>query len=175
MGTDAADALASFVERDGGAVLGAYRDPFGGKPLLIVSLPIDRVEPTPYQRDPSDPHVKRLMTVIETLDRFLDPQTVRFEGYRPGTIVVRTSERRLYLVVDDGRALRYPVGVGKKGKAWSGTRVVDGKYRNPAWTPPAIVRRDKPNLPRLIPGGSPANPRSASGRRRSTSTWPWTR
>jgi lipoprotein-anchoring transpeptidase ErfK/SrfK len=85
-------------------------------------------------------------------------ETVRFEGYRPGTIVVRTSERRLYLVVDDGRALRYPVGVGKKGKAWSGTRVVDGKYRNPAWTPPAVVRRDKPNLPRLIPGGSPANP-----------------
>jgi ParB family transcriptional regulator, chromosome partitioning protein len=75
-GTDAADALAPLVERDGGAVLGAYRDPFGGKPLLIVSLPIDRVEPTPYQRDPSDPHVKRLMTVIETLDRFLDPLIV---------------------------------------------------------------------------------------------------
>jgi len=74
--TGAADALAPLVERDGGAVLGAYRDPFGGKPVLIVSLPIDRVEPTPYQRDPSDPHVKRLMTVIETLDRFLDPLIV---------------------------------------------------------------------------------------------------
>jgi ParB family chromosome partitioning protein len=72
-GTDAADALAPLVERDGGAVLGAYRDPFGGKALLLVSLPIDRIEPTPFQRDPSDPHVKRLMTVIETLDRFLDP------------------------------------------------------------------------------------------------------
>lgn len=43
-------------------------------------------------------------------------ETVRFDGYRPGTIVVRTSERRLYLVVDDGVALRYPVGVGKAGK-----------------------------------------------------------
>jgi ParB family transcriptional regulator, chromosome partitioning protein len=74
--TGAADTLASLVERDGGAVLGAYRDPFGGKPVLIVSLPIDRVEPTPYQRDPSDPHVKRLMTVIETLGRFLDPLIV---------------------------------------------------------------------------------------------------
>jgi ParB family chromosome partitioning protein len=71
--TDAADALAPLVERDGGAVLGTYRDPFGGKPMLIASLPIDKVEPTPFQRDPSDPHVKRLMTVIETLDRFLDP------------------------------------------------------------------------------------------------------
>ena len=75
-GTGPADALAPLVERDGGAVLGAYRDPFGGKPVLIVSLPIDRVEPTPFQRDPSDPHVKRLMRVIETLDRFLDPLIV---------------------------------------------------------------------------------------------------
>jgi len=72
-GTSGADALVPLVERDGGAVLGTYRDPFGGKPVLIVSLPIDMVEPTPFQRDPSDPHVKRLMTVIETLDRFLDP------------------------------------------------------------------------------------------------------
>jgi len=72
-GVSAADALTPAVERDGGAVLGAYRDPFGGTPILIVSLPIDRVEPTPYQRDPSDAHVKRLMKVIETLDRFLDP------------------------------------------------------------------------------------------------------
>ena len=72
-GTGGADALAALVERDGGAVLGTYRDPFGGKPVLIASLPIDKVEPTPFQRDPSEPHVKRLMTVIETLDRFLDP------------------------------------------------------------------------------------------------------
>jgi ParB family transcriptional regulator, chromosome partitioning protein len=75
-GTGAADGLAALVERDGGAVLGVYRDPFGGKSILIVSLPIDRVEPTPFQRDPSEPHVKRLMTVIETLGRFLDPLIV---------------------------------------------------------------------------------------------------
>ena len=83
---------------------------------------------------------------------------MRLDGYRPGTIVVRTSERRLYLVVDDGVALRYPVGVGKKGKAWAGTAHIDGKYRNPAWAPPPAVRRDKPNLPDVIPGGSPCNP-----------------
>ena len=75
-GTAEADALVPIVEKDGGVVLGSYRDPFGGKPVLLVSLPIDRVEPTPYQRDPSEPHVKRLMTVIETLDRFLDPLIV---------------------------------------------------------------------------------------------------
>lgn len=67
------DKLARVVEQDDGAVIGRYRDPFGGKPALLVALPIDRVEPTPFQRDPSEPHVKRLMNVIETLDRFLDP------------------------------------------------------------------------------------------------------
>jgi len=67
------DRLAAQVEEDGGAVLGRYNDPFGGKPLLLVALPVDRVEPTPYQRDPSDAHVKRLMGVIETIGRFLDP------------------------------------------------------------------------------------------------------
>jgi ParB family chromosome partitioning protein len=69
----AADQLAAAVERDGGAVLVRYREPLGGTPVLLVSLPIDRVEPTPYQRDPSEAHVKRLMTVFETLGRFLDP------------------------------------------------------------------------------------------------------
>lgn len=65
--------LAGHVEHDGGAVLAAYRDPFGGKDILLVALPIDRVDPTPYQRDPSDPHVKRLMAVIEKIGQFLDP------------------------------------------------------------------------------------------------------
>jgi ParB family chromosome partitioning protein len=67
------DRLASAVEHDGGAVLGRYSDPFGGKPLLVAALPVELVEPTPYQRDPSDAHVKRLMGVIEAVGRFLDP------------------------------------------------------------------------------------------------------
>ncbi len=64
-------------------MLARYRDPVGGKPLLLVSLPIDRVEPTPYQRDPSDPHVKRLMGVIEKIGVFLDPIIVvrQDDGY----------------------------------------------------------------------------------------------
>src|SRR5438105_7361226 len=72
----AVDRLAERVERDGGAVLARYRDPFGGTPVLFAALPIDRVEPTPYQRDPSDTHVKRLMGVIEKIGRFLDPIVV---------------------------------------------------------------------------------------------------
>jgi lipoprotein-anchoring transpeptidase ErfK/SrfK len=78
--------------------------------------------------------------------------------YSPGTIVVRTSERRLYLILDEDHAMRYPVGVGKAGKQWSGETRIDGKYRNPAWAPPADVRHDKPELPDVIAGGSPRNP-----------------
>ena len=75
------DQLAAQVEHDGGAVLGRYSDPFGGRPLLLVSLPVEEVEPTPYQRDPSDAHVKRLMGVIENIGRFLDPiVAVRHDG-----------------------------------------------------------------------------------------------
>jgi lipoprotein-anchoring transpeptidase ErfK/SrfK len=79
-------------------------------------------------------------------------------GYPAGTIVVRTNERRLYLVVDGAHALSYPVGVGKAGKQWAGTSHIDGKYLSPAWSPPAEVKRDKPSLPDVIPGGTPQNP-----------------
>ena len=79
-------------------------------------------------------------------------------GYSAGSIVVKTNQRRLYLVLGDGRAVSYPVGVGKPGKQWAGTTRIDGKYRNPAWAPPAEVKRDKPNIPNLIEGGSPRNP-----------------
>jgi lipoprotein-anchoring transpeptidase ErfK/SrfK len=80
------------------------------------------------------------------------------DNYSAGTIVVKTSERRLYLVLGNGTALRYPVGVGKAGKAWAGATFISGKYWKPAWSPPAEVKRDKPSLPNLIEGGSPRNP-----------------
>ena len=87
------------------------------------------------------------------------PDMVGFHGdYSPGTIVVKTNERRLYLVLDEGHAVRYPVGVGKAGKQWAGVTRIDGKYRNPAWSPPAEVKHDKPSIPNVIPGGSPQNP-----------------
>src|SRR5215475_3306113 len=83
---------------------------------------------------------------------------VRGAEYSPGTIVVKTNERHLYLILDNGHAMRYPVGVGKYGKQWSGETRIDGKYLNPAWSPPSEVKRDKPNMPDVIPGGSPRNP-----------------
>ena len=79
-------------------------------------------------------------------------------SFTPGTIVVRTNERRLYYVTGAGQAIRYPVGVGRIGKQWAGTSHISGKYISPAWSPPAEVRRDKPNLPQVIPGGSSGNP-----------------
>ena len=71
---------------------------------------------------------------------------------------MRTDERRLYLVIGRGRALRYPVGVGRVGRQWAGTSYIKGKHRSPNWAPPAAIRRDRPDLPAVIPGGAPENP-----------------
>ncbi len=69
----AVESLGAAIENDGGVVLATYRDPLGGRWQLLASLPIDVVEPTPYQRDLSDAHVARLADAIDKLDRFLDP------------------------------------------------------------------------------------------------------
>lgn len=84
-------------------------------------------------------------------------EIVRLEGYKPGTIVVKTSERRLYYTIDHHRALRYPVGVGRRGKQWTGDTRITHKYINPPWFPPKVVKRDNPALPDVIPPG-PHNP-----------------
>ncbi|MFY9600289.1 MAG: L,D-transpeptidase [Pseudolabrys sp.] len=89
-------------------------------------------------------------------------EMVHLTGYPSGTIVVKTNERRLYLVLEGSQAIRYPVGVGRAGKAWSGTAFISGKYIQPGWSPPAEIRHDKPSIPDLIPGGSPRNPMGAA-------------
>jgi len=81
--------------------------------------------------------------------------------YRPGTIVIRTGERRLYFVQAPGLAIRYSVAVGKAGKQWRGVKYVEELQVDPAWGPPASVKRDMPSLPDVIPGGSPRNPMGA--------------
>jgi ParB family chromosome partitioning protein len=65
--------LARQIERDGGKILGAYCEPYGGRWVMLAALPIEQVEPTPYQRNLSDAHVRKLETVIGKLGRFLDP------------------------------------------------------------------------------------------------------
>ena len=76
-------ALAEAIAGDGGAVLATYRDPLGGHWQILAAIPIAKIQPTPFQRDLSDPHVERLASAIGGLDRFLDP-----------VIAVRNPRRR---------------------------------------------------------------------------------
>lgn len=88
-------------------------------------------------------------------------EVVAFNGNAsPGTIVVRTQERKLYLVLGDGRAMRYTVGVGRAGRQWAGRAFINGKHVRPAWAPPPDLR--KPGMPAYIPAGSPDNPMGAA-------------
>jgi lipoprotein-anchoring transpeptidase ErfK/SrfK len=81
-------------------------------------------------------------------------QTVSFSGqYAPGTIYINTAERRLYLVLSNGQALRYGIGVGRDGFRWSGTHRITAKKEWPSWTPPAQMLRRRPDLPRHMVGG----------------------
>jgi len=86
---------------------------------------------------------------------------VPFGGdYRSGTIVIVTHQRQLYYVLGRGRAVRYPVGVGKAGMAWHGRAAVAEKYLRPAWrAPPSITGG---HYGPIIPGGSPRNPMGAA-------------
>ncbi len=80
--------------------------------------------------------------------------------FAPGTIVVSTNERRLYLVLGNGQALQYGVGVGRPGFEWAGTQTVTMKREWPDWRPPAEMLKRRPDLPRYMSGG-PDNPLGA--------------
>src|ERR1700751_2486100 len=71
--TGAAAEAAEGISKAGGCVVGSYKEPLAGHPVLLCVLPIDAVEPTPFQRDLSDAHHKRLADVINKTGRFLDP------------------------------------------------------------------------------------------------------
>jgi lipoprotein-anchoring transpeptidase ErfK/SrfK len=83
-------------------------------------------------------------------------------SYPAGMIVIKQSERRLYLTEGNGTAIRYPIAIGMAGRAWSGETAVEGKYMAPDWKAPAVVRAVHPNLNSVIPGGSPHNPMGAA-------------
>ena len=74
-------------------------------------------------------------------------------GMAPGTIYISTSERRLYLILGNGAALRYGIGVGRDGFRWTGTHRISAKKEWPSWTPPAEMRARRPDLPRYMAGG----------------------
>ena len=82
-------------------------------------------------------------------------------GMAPGAIVISQHARTLYFILRPGAAIAYPVAVAKHGKEWAGYAHVEGKFVAPAWSPPDSVKRDHPELPDLVPGGSPHNPMGA--------------
>ena len=96
-------ALADKVREDGGAVLASYREPLGGHELMLVALPVDRIEPTPYQREVSDAHVRRLTVAMDKTKRFLDP-----------LIVVRDQENAGYLTPNGNHRLTALKELGAK-------------------------------------------------------------
>ena len=80
--------------------------------------------------------------------------TVSFPGrYARGTIYINTAERLLYLILRNGEALQYGIGVGRDGFRWSGVHRISAKKEWPGWTPPAQMRARRPDLPRYLPGG----------------------
>ena len=88
-------------------------------------------------------------------------ETVPFNGaYAPGTIIVSTSERRMYYVLGNGQAVRYGIGVGRPGFTWGGTQTITMKREWPDWRPPSQMLKRRPDLPRYMPGG-PDNPLGA--------------
>lgn len=88
-------------------------------------------------------------------------QLVEYHGEEsPGTIVIDTPNKFLFLVQAEGRALRYGIGVGRPGFTWSGVKQISAKKEWPAWTPPPQMLARRPDLPRHMEGG-PENPLGA--------------
>ena len=116
---------------------------------------------------PMDPQqsMRRQEEEVEPAQRPFDPryekQLVEYHGKEgPGTIVVDTPNKFLFLVQGDGKALRYGVGVGRPGFTWSGVKTISAKKEWPAWTPPPEMLARRPDLPRHMEGG-PQNPLGA--------------
>jgi lipoprotein-anchoring transpeptidase ErfK/SrfK len=81
-------------------------------------------------------------------------KTISFEtDEEPGTIIIDTDGANLYLVLEDGKAIFYRIGVGRPGFEWAGTHRVSRKAEWPSWRPPAEMRQRQPYLPRFVPGG----------------------
>ena len=115
--------------------------------------------------DPQQQGMYRQEEAADPAQRPLDPkyakQMVDYHGKEdPGTVVIDTPNKFLYLVQGDGKALRYGVGVGRPGFTWSGVKSVSAKKEWPAWTPPPEMLVRRPDLPRHMEGG-PQNPLGA--------------
>jgi lipoprotein-anchoring transpeptidase ErfK/SrfK len=126
-------------------------DPFTGEPTMRGQRRMAALQPRGDFERP--------------IERVLDPrfhkQEVAYDGpHRPGTIVIDTPNKFLFLVLEGGRALRYGIGVGRPGFEWAGVKSVTRKAEWPDWTPPAAMLKRRPDLPRFMAGG-PDNPMGA--------------
>jgi lipoprotein-anchoring transpeptidase ErfK/SrfK len=133
----------------------------------------DRYQQPAYQQQPAYGYESRRSLLppmdpqedVDPAQRPFDPkfekQLVDYHGKEsPGTIVVDTPNKFLFLVQGDGRALRYGIGVGRPGFTWSGVKTISAKKEWPAWTPPPEMLARRPDLPRHMEGG-PQNPLGA--------------
>ncbi|MET3926138.1 L,D-transpeptidase [Devosia sp. 2618] len=133
--------------------------------MLSILLSVTSVMPTMAARvyNP-DSNAWEEAAVAQTRNRGGSPvrkEIVAYStNYKPGTIVIETGERRLYLVLEDGKAMKYGVGVGRDGFTWSGSHTITRKAEWPGWTPPPAMRKRVPDLPAYMPGG-PENPLGA--------------
>ena len=115
----------------------------------------------PFQRQPMEPAEQDPSGRQYTLNPRYQKQVVNYDGSeRAGTIIINTNERLLYLIQDDGTAVRYGIGVGRPGFTWAGVRQVTRKREWPDWTPPPEMLKRRPDLPRHMEGG-PENPLGA--------------
>jgi lipoprotein-anchoring transpeptidase ErfK/SrfK len=142
---------------------------FGGGffEMLFRGPAASRYEPNPIvtpqydqrgYRQPFDPAGEPAQPAVSP--RFLK-QVVNYDGKeKAGTVIINTNERLLYLVQDDGKAIRYGIGVGRPGFTWAGVHQISRKREWPDWTPPPEMIKRRPDLPRHMEGG-PENPLGA--------------
>ena len=129
--------------------------------LLAFSMIIDPVAAARYYNWDTNTWEERTVITRGRASNPIPREIVAYESnYKAGTIVVETSERRLYYVLGNGEAVRYGIGVGRDGFRWSGQHRVSRKAEWPGWTPPAAMRKRVPDLPAYMPGG-PDNPLGA--------------
>jgi len=134
------------------AAMPVYATAPGAEPLL---------EDNPYRQAPAAPRLQRAslsvpapMPAVHGFDSRYERQSVDYGGgHRPGTVVIDTPSKYLYLVQENGKALRYGIGVGRPGFEWAGVKSITRKAEWPDWTPPAEMLKRRPDLPRFMKGG----------------------
>lgn len=135
-----------------------------GPPQQAVSR-IDPAFMTMYGARPDEAHPLPATDISEVDPRFLRREVAYYGREEPGTVVVDTSARYLYLVREGGRAIRYGIGVGKEGMAWAGRARVGRKATWPGWTPTAAMIKREPERNRPWAGGMPGGLQNPLGAR----------